>query len=233
MISLLLSVAFASSSYDPAVYVDRFTGTETYTIDGGIRLWSAIELHKDADTMFDQEEYNSVTAWPEGSGFAPWIAECFGSTKPHSGSFLLHMGPFEESALGTPILFVPGAGDNGSRGFIGMATHQNNLGRPVYALTFAHPHGDSFMQAEVVADAIARIRERTGAAQVDVVSHSKGGISTAIYLSNAEGADWGERTDYETRGTTYRGDVRRAVFIATPLGGIDMATTTPSTARQG
>ena len=68
------------------------------------------------------------------------------------------MGPRETIATGTPILFVPGAGDNASRGFITMATHMDELNRPVYALTFAHPHGDVFMQAELVANAIARIK---------------------------------------------------------------------------
>ena len=66
------------------------------------------------------------------------------------------MGPSSAIASGTPILFVPGAADNGSRGFITMAWHQDLIGRPVYALTFAHPHGDAFEQAELIADAIAR-----------------------------------------------------------------------------
>jgi hypothetical protein len=114
---------------------------------------------------------------------------------------------------------VPGAGDNGVRAYVTMATRLDRGLRPVYALSFAHPHGDVFQQAEIIANAIARIKARTGAAQVDLVAHSKGGIAAAVYLSN-DGGDWGH-AGYDAKGTVYRGDVRRAVFVATPLGGID------------
>ncbi len=218
---LLIGVSAATTSFDPTTPEIVFTGEETYTQDGEVQLWGAIERHTDHDTaLFVSETFNSVTAWPAESAWAPWITECFGSSEPGTGTFLLHLGRSEEWAEGTPILFVPGAGDNGSRGFITMATRMDRTNRPVYVLTFAHPHGDVFRQAEVVADAIARILERTGAEQVDLVSHSKGGIASAIYLSNHAGAEW-TRSDYMEASTVYRGDVRRAVFIATPLGGID------------
>ena len=84
-------------------------------------------------------------------------------------------------------------------------------------MTFAHPHGDVFQQAEWVANAVARIKERTGAAHVDLVAHSKGGLSLAVYLSNTTDADW-DNAAYETVGTPYRGDVRRAVRRACPRG---------------
>jgi len=221
LFALALPPARATSDFDPSAAEASFTGEETYTIDGESRLWGEIERLHDADrTLFHQEAFNSVTAWAEGSKYAPWIAECFGDSEPASGYALLHVGIHEASSSGTPILFVPGAGDNGSRGFIAMATHMDELGRPVFALTFAHPHGDVFLQAEMVADAIARIKARTGAEQVDLVSHSKGGLASAVYLSNSEDADWGDDA-YAEVGTRYRGDVRKAVFIATPLGGID------------
>ena len=218
---LALLPARATSDFDPSTPDASFTGEETYTIDGESRLWGEIERLHDTDrTLFHQESFNSVTAWAEGSKYAPWVAECFGDTEPASGYALLHVGIHADTASGTPILFVPGAGDNASRGFIAMATHMDEVGRPVFALTFAHPHGDVFMQAEMVADAIARIKARTGADQVDLVSHSKGGLASAVYLSNSEDADWGDDA-YAAVGTRYRGDVYKAVFIATPLGGID------------
>ncbi len=219
---LLTPLALATSGFDPATPAARFEGEQIYTADGSLLLWSAIELHTDPDsTLMVAEDFNSAIAWPTSADYAPWIADCFGTTTPSSDSFLLHMGLNEANASGTPILMVPGAGDNASRGFITMAHRlNNNTGRPVYALTFAHPHGDVFRQAEAIADAIARIQVRTGAEQVDLVSHSKGGIAAAVYLSNHGGADW-SRSDYAAVGTRYRGDVRKAVFIATPLGGID------------
>jgi triacylglycerol lipase len=217
---LWASLAGATTDYDPSTPVETFTGQETFTQDGEIPLWSAIERHTDPNVqLFSQESFNQGIAWQDGE-FSPWMKSCFGTGTPASSDFLLHIGPNEASASGTPILLVPGAGDNGSRGFVTLATKMDQAGRPVYAITFAHPHGDVFMQAEAVADAIARIQVRTGAAQVDVVSHSKGGIASAVYLSHHSGADW-DNTAYSSHGTQYRGDVRRAVFIGTPLGGVD------------
>ncbi len=218
-----IALALATPGFDPTSPAAVFTGKEVEDLEGTVRLWSAIERHEDPDrTLFGRGEYNSVTAWPDAASWAPYIADCFGTPTPHTSSFLLHVGPSAAVASGTPILFVPGAGDNGSRGFITMAWHEDILGRPVYALTFAHPHGDVYQQAEQVADAIARIKARTGATVVDVVAHSKGGIAASIYASNGGGAQW-DGGAYDSVGTPYQGDIRRLVLIATPLTGIDTA----------
>lgn len=226
MIVLLCSIAHATSTFDATAPVWESTGAETFTQDGTTKLWSRLERWHDPNpTLFGSREYTDAAAWHDLS-FSPWIATAFGSSRPVTGSFLLHTGPSELVAHGTPILFVPGAGDNGSRGFITMAIHQDRLNRPVYALTFAHPHGDVFEQAEVIADAIAVIKQKTGAPLVDVVAHSKGGISAVVYASNSAATDWGSTpsaTTYEQVGTRYREDVRNLVLIATPLGGIDTA----------
>jgi pimeloyl-ACP methyl ester carboxylesterase len=215
--------ASATTGFDATRPAASFSGDETWTVDGDVKLWSLIERLEDPDRLlFTQEQFNGATAWPADAWWAPHIDTCFGTSTPHSALALLHMGPRETIATGTPILFVPGAGDNASRGFITMATHMDELNRPVYALTFAHPHGDVFMQAELVADAIARIKERTGAAQVDLVAHSKGGIAATLYTSNHAAADWGSPA-YSAAGTRYRGDVRRLVLIAAPMSGIDTA----------
>ncbi len=219
---LFLPAALATSGFDPTTPAERFEGAEVMTQDGELLLWSAIERLEDPDdTLLIAEDFNEVLAWPDESYFAPWIADCFGTNTPPSSMGLLHMAVNEQNATGTPVLLVPGAGDNASRGFITLATRlNNNTARPIYALTFAHSHGDVLRHAEMIADAIARIKERTGASQVDLVGHSKGGLAVAAYLSNHEGATW-DREDHEAVGTIYRGDVRKAVFIATPLGGID------------
>ncbi len=223
----LVLPALATRSFDATRPAATFDGQECYTQEGDIRIWTRIERLADPDrTLFTSETYNDVTAWPAESSFAPWIADMFGTATPHSSTFLLHAGPNIAFGRGTPILFIPGAGDNASRGFVTMATHMDLAGRPVYALTFAHPHGDVFRHAEVIANAIARIKEETGAAKVDLVAHSKGGVEAAIYLSHTSSADWGDTPSaeaYESIGTTYRGDVRKALFLATPLAGIDTA----------
>ncbi|MFN7143919.1 MAG: esterase/lipase family protein, partial [Myxococcota bacterium] len=221
MIPLLAALASATPSFDPTTAEAVFTGEETHDATGALQLWSRIERHRDGDTsLFTAGEFNTVTTWADNTAYAPWIGAAFGTGTPHGSTFLLHEGVHAATATGTPILFVPGASDNASRGFVTMATRMDLAGRPVFALTFAHPHGDVFEQAEVVADAIARVKARTGAARVDVVSHSKGGIAVAVYLSHHAGADWGHDA-YEAVGTRYRGDVRRSVFVATPLTGID------------
>lgn len=220
---LLMLSASATSDFDATAPEQIFSGVETFTTDGTAQLWGAIERHRDGDTtLFGPQQFNDETAWPDDSPYTPYISTCFGTPEPEAGSFLLHVGLGAQLATGTPVLFVPGAGDNASRGFVLMVIDFVLQGRPVYGITFSHPHGDVFEQAEIVADAIARIKERTGAAQVDVVSHSKGGTASAIYLSHTADADWGNSA-YEAVGTPYRGDVRRAVFIATPLDGVDTA----------
>ncbi|RME24583.1 MAG: hypothetical protein D6798_10875 [Deltaproteobacteria bacterium] len=224
---LLSATAFATAGFDPTTPAAEFTGIETYDQAGELKLWSRVERIEDPDrSLFAQEAFNRAISWPDEADWAPWIATCFGTNTPHSSAALLHMGPNESVASGTPILLVPGAGDNGVRAYVTLGTRLDRDLRPVYALTFAHPHGDIYMQAEIIADAIARIRARTGAEQVDVVAHSKGGIALAVYLANGvegdSGATW-LNTAYNEVGTRYRGDVRRAVFVATPLGGIDTA----------
>ena len=226
--SLFVSQAMATEGYDPSAPKKTFTGQETYTQDGSAKLWSAVERHDDPDTrLFGPIEYNTLTAWPAEADYAPWIADLFGTTEPDSSTFLLHIGANEATATGTPILFVHGAGDNGSRGFAGLSIHMDTRGRPVYALTFPNAQQDMFQQAEIVADAIARVKERTGAKKVDLVGHSKGGIAVGIYISNAKGAEWGD-TVYGDVGTVYRDDVRKVVLMGTPLGGIDTGFRWPS-----
>jgi pimeloyl-ACP methyl ester carboxylesterase len=219
---LLCGLALATTDFDPTATPTTYTGAETYLQDGTVKLWGQVELHTDGDrTLFKQEQFNGALKWQDAA-WSPWIASMFGDPTPHSSMFLLHVAQTEPLSAGTPVLFVPGAGDNGSRGFITMATRMANAQRPVFVLTFAHPHGDAYMQAEVVADAIARITERRGVDQVDVVAHSKGGISAAIYASNHAGASW-NHSAYDSVGTTYADDIRRLVLIATPLDGVDTA----------
>lgn len=221
-------LASATTGFDPSAPAAVYNGAETYTEDGTIRLWAEIARYDDPDrTLFGPVAYNDSTAWPDNDFYSPWIAACFGTTTPPSSSFLFHVGPDVALATGTPILFVPGAGDNASRGFITMATHMDYAARPVFAITFPHVHGDVYQQAELIADAVAVVQARTGAAKVDIVTHSKGGIATAVYLSNATGTEW-DGGAYEAVGTAYADNVRKAVFIATPLAGIDTSFRWPS-----
>ena len=123
MIHLLVLPALATSSFDASTVAAEFTGEETYDQSGELKLWSRVERLEDPDrSLFTQESFNAELAWPSSAEWAPWIADCFGSTTPHSSLALLHMGLNESVASGTPILLVPGAGDNGVRAYVTMAT---------------------------------------------------------------------------------------------------------------
>jgi hypothetical protein len=213
--------ALATPAFVP-VPEARYEGAETYTQDGALKLWSAVERYRDVDeTLFHQESFNEGLMWRDADT-SPFIATMFGDATPESGSFLMHRGLNASVATGTPVLLVHGAGDNGSRAFVTLATRLDRSLRPVFAVTFAHPHGDLFLQAEVVADALAVVTAATGSEAVDVVAHSKGGIASALYASNHAGATWSDAA-YVSAGTRYRGDIRRLVLVATPLGGVDTA----------
>ena len=161
-LALLAAPAFATAGFDPTHAEAVFNGEETFTEDGTIRLWAEIARYSDPDTeLFGPVGYNSATEWPAQDFYAPWIAACFGTQRPPSSDFLLHVGPSVAFNTGTPILFVPGTADNASRGFVTMAAHMDIAGRPVFALTFPHPHQDMFQQAELLADAVAVVRART------------------------------------------------------------------------
>lgn len=179
--------------------------------------------------LYRQEGFTDVGAWAEDSELAPGIRDCFGSGTPHSRFVLLHAmpkNPFVGRSEPHPVLLVPGAGDNAERAFGFMSWELIALGFDVYAVTFAHPHGDNFQHAELLAKVIAEISLRHGGRKVDVVAHSMGGIALRILLSHDATVDWGAHQDargaaYAAAGTPYKGLVRRVVFLGTPQRGVD------------
>ncbi len=217
----VFATAWATSDFVP-VPDAIFDDAETFTQDGDIKLWSVVERYDDPDnTLFHDESFNSGLSWKD-TDVSPFIATMFGTSTPSSSAFLLHRGLSASVGEGTPILFVHGAGDNGSRAFVTLATRFDRALRPTFVLTFAHPHGDLFLQAETIADALSVVVAATGAEQIDVVAHSKGGLAAAIYAAHGPEADW-SNDNYDAAGTAYRGDIRRLVLVATPLGGVDTA----------
>lgn len=72
----------------------------------------------------------------------------------------------------------------------------------VESFTFHDRVGSNRDHAVEIAQAVAELRERTGARRVDVVAHSMGGLATRLYLQDG-GA----------------GSVRRVIFVATPHHG--------------
>ncbi|HEY9765085.1 MAG TPA: hypothetical protein V6C82_01915, partial [Chroococcales cyanobacterium] len=94
-------------------------------------------------------------------------------------------------------------------GFVKTLTDK---GLRVFALTFAHRHGDNVLQASQIAYCLNRIRQVTGASLVDVIAHSKGTVAARTLASDIR-KPWM---------APYAKDIRRLVLIAGPNLGMDM-----------
>ncbi len=189
--------------------------------------WGRLELLEDADEHLIQERFIPLVEHHD-----PEIKAAFKSGSPSSRFVLLHYAKGWEAALKKnpatpPVILVHGAGMSSNHCFAshpieqpyeGLAARLIRDGRPAFAVTFSHVHGDNYLQAEQLSNAIARVRHVTGAKQVDLVAHSKGGMAARIYLSSA-GPKWT---------TTFRKDVRRYVMLGTPNGGIDVSFAYPN-----
>ena len=229
--ALLLPVAAAATDgFDPASPDATFEGADPALADlDGLPLWDRIERHTDlAPVLFRQEDFAPGQAWADASELAPHGATLFGATEPHGRTFLLHAAPgWIAAPQPTPVLLVPGAGTNASGVLAVLARQLAADGKAVFAVSFSHPHGDCFAEAEQIRNALARVRALTGAERVDVVAHSKGGVSAAIFGSHQPGVDWGpdgsRGAAYEAEGTPYDGSMRRLVLVGAPLAGLDSA----------
>ncbi len=188
--------------------------------------WERIELLEDRSSFFTKEPFA-----PESRRMLKDIRAGFdGDAEPPSSRFLLHAakGWDRTDDKLPPILLVHGAivdatkswgaGAFKGRGGAGLAARLAATGRRVFAITFAHPHGDNWMQTEQVANAIARVRALTGAPQVDLVAHSKGGVPARIYCSSLRKPGM----------TAFRGDVRRLALVGCANEGIDVAFAYPN-----
>jgi triacylglycerol lipase len=79
-------------------------------------------------------------------------------------------------------------------GWAGAATDMSTMrdaftaaGYPAYTVDL--PGQNNLVNAQVVADLVHRVRAQTGAAKVNLVGHSMGGLSTRWYLKRLGGAD--------------------------------------------
>ncbi len=178
--------------------------------------WARTERLFDANPNFVQRNFHPRQHHRDQS-----IIKAFGSATPHSGNVLLHYAgePPADKKKSTPVLLVHGATKNGNF-FLdpkedgsggGPVQRLREEGFDVYAVSFAHNQDDNYLWSEQIANAIAKIKEETGADQVDLIGHSKGALAARMYTSDVR-QDWM---------TSYRGDVRRLVLIGAPNGGID------------
>jgi triacylglycerol lipase len=151
----------------------------------------------------------------------PDVLACFGSELPASTDVCLHdAGVPERLSSNIPVLLIHGANVNATSNWAtppfterktGLMQHLRAQGYRVFAVTFANKHGDNFVWANQIHTAINRIKQITGAPQVDAIAHSKGGFSLRLYVS-----------DVLTPGMQpYVKSVRKAIFIGSPQRGID------------
>ncbi len=188
------------------------------------KTWAWTEHLFDRDPHFKQQNFH-----PRGEQQGAEIVAAFGSSTPHSGSVLLHYaGPPPQGVKKqpVPVVLVHGANKNGdfwcdpheTDGQPGLPERLRQQGFDVYAVSFAHPHDDNFFWAESLANSIERVRQLTGAEQVDLVAHSKGGAPARAYVSDMR-QEWM---------TPYRGDVRRLALVGAANGGLDVGFRHPS-----
>jgi len=181
--------------------------------------WAFIERMDHRAAVFPDE-----ASRPNGRQREDSVVEAFGTDRPASRQVLLHAMPGWNRPDAVPVLLVHGAIADAESAWMsphgkqGMAPWLAARGRAVFAVTFAHRHGDNLLQAEHVAGAIARIRELTGAPRVDVVAHSKGVAAVRAHASGVR-MPWGR---------PYAGDIRKLVLLGGPLLGIDYTYRHPS-----
>ena len=181
--------------------------------------WAFIERLENLDPDFPEEN-----ARPSGRQRDKAIVAAFGTERPSSRNVLLHAMDGWDRQGEVPVLLVHGAITDAQaawmspHGHEGLAPWLGRKGKPVFALTFAHRHGDNLLQAEQVRAALARIRALTGAARVDVVAHSKGVAVVRALLGglHAKGLP------------AYSGGIRKVLMLGGPLGGIDYTWRHPS-----
>lgn len=175
--------------------------------------WVRIERLSSPHPAFPLEQMR-----PNGRHTDPDILRAFGGSMPPSCDVLLHyFEGWDARTPEPPVLLVHGTLLDATSSWIrphgepGLALALALEGTRVFALTFAHRHGDNLLWAEHVAAAIARIREVTGAPRVDVVAHSKGAVAARALASGLLPA-WA---------SPYQGDIRRLVLVGAPNLGLD------------
>lgn len=139
---------------------------------------------------------------------------------------LLHYAgdPPAGAPQGRPVLLVHGANKDANFWWDpsedgankGLPQRLRDQGCQVFALTFAHNQDDNLLQAEQISNCIDRIKELTGQSQIDLIAHSKGGVSSRIYVTDEVKESWMHK---------FKGELHRLALVWFPQRG---ESTTPS-----
>lgn len=199
------------------------------TFSSGIsNNWVQVERWRDTLSAIRQEAFPTDGRGDQSGQRATF----FGTARPSSARFLLYYGPgWSSNPKSTPVLLVHGANQDADIAWAnpneagpygcgqyscpttGLMQSFSSDGFKVFAISLAHKNGDGYFAAEEIADAVAIIKTRTGAAKVDVVAWSKAASNARMYVSSVR-QPWG---------TSYRGDVRRLILLGGANNGIDLS----------
>ncbi len=223
MLVLLLSFALSTVATQPVeatVPSDLVLEATFTTVDYG---WEKVERWLDQSSLFQAEDY-LADGRNDQTGQRKTF---FGTARPFSGRFLLYYAPgWDTGSKPVPVLLVHGALHNADWAWAkpdlggcgndtcpstGLMQYLVSKGYKVFAINFPHMHGDNYYWAKQIYDAIEIIKDRTGASQVDVIAHSKGGFAARQYVSSV----------YKSGGVPYAGNVRKLILVGTPNKGID------------
>lgn len=179
------------------------------------KYWESMELIKSNDSSIEDEKIHD-----RGRHRDPEIVNCFGNDKPSSKYFCLHdAGQPDTLKHETPVLLIHGANTVATRSWAdpdgdgkrtGLAQYLKSKGYHVFAVTFANKHGDNYIWSKHIGTAVDRIIKQSGAKNVDVLGHSKGGFALRLHSSNI------------FQGTNpFQKNIRKVIFVGTPHKGID------------
>lgn len=177
------------------------------------RFWSWTERIRGSQACLTQEKFI-----PEIECEDEEIVRYFQSATPSSCEVLLHYLSPTKKSTSHPVLLVHGAGHHANLAWCespqqekGLVFSLTSSGRDIFAVTFAHPHGDNWQQAIQLANVIQRIKEVVPTEKIDLVAHSKGGIPAWLYLSGL----------CSSMDAPYQGEVERYFMLGTPNRGLD------------
>lgn len=175
--------------------------------------WNWTEHLCGLQDLFMPEKFIPATEWKDAE-----IIKHFGTTRPHSCEILLHCLMPATTKQAPPVLMIHGASHHANLSWGRSINEERGLlrrlrteGRTVFAVTFAHPHGDNLFQAVQLFNCIQRILELTNHEKVDLVAHSKGGVAAWTFL-----AGWGQPWRALPNGV-----IDKYFMLGTPNRGID------------
>jgi triacylglycerol lipase len=178
------------------------------------KIWANLELLRQPGLPEERMQARGRQQDPE-------VVSCFGTELPASTDVCLHdAGAPAQLKSPIPVLLVHGANVNATTNWAtppytdrksGVMQHLKAQGYRVFAVTFANKHGDNHTWVRHIHNATTRIRQITGAPQVDAIGHSKGGFALRMYTSNI----------VPNGQAPYTKTLRKALFIGSPQRGLD------------